>query len=123
MSFYDWLAEREPAPPPALAARLRAAVNATPAVGPETSDIRAELTAGKPSVPETLRDIALDAGVATLAALVRLPEATRAEAIDLLAADALVTYAFEAAAESPESLDPLARAAMERIARLAGDQQ
>jgi hypothetical protein len=41
---------------------------------------------------------------------------SRTGALTLLAADALVTYAFEAAAESPERLEALAADAMIRIA-------
>jgi hypothetical protein len=43
----------------------------------------------------------------------------RQAALDLLAGDACVTYAFEAAADEPASLGALADDAMQRIARLA----
>jgi hypothetical protein len=43
----------------------------------------------------------------------------REMALDLLAIDALVTYAFEAAAEDPARLDARAGEAMTRIAALA----
>jgi hypothetical protein len=46
---------------------------------------------------------------------------TRAQAVDLLTADALVTYAFEVAAEVPDTLPELATAAMGHIAALAED--
>ena len=100
-SFDRWLDARDPAPPAALAARVQAAV---------------DLPAAPPSA---IPAAALDAGVATLAAVLGDGGTTRASAIDLLAADALVTWAFEAAAESPGELDALAADAMERIARLA----
>jgi hypothetical protein len=100
-SFDRWLDERDPPPPPALAARVRAAVDSP--------------TAPASAIPTA----ALDAGVETLAAVLDEGDATRASAIDLLAADALVTYAFEAAAQTPAGLDALAGAAMGRIARLA----
>ena len=45
--------------------------------------------------------------------------AMRDRALDLLAVDALVTYAFEAAAEHPESLAQRATTAMSSIAALA----
>ena len=99
--FDRWIDERDPPPPPALAARVRAAIGSAPAVGR--------------SIPAA----ALDAGVHTLAAVLRERDATRASAIDLLAADALVTYAFEAAAETPSGVDAIARDAMVRLARLA----
>ncbi|MBI2408903.1 MAG: hypothetical protein HYV19_11425 [Gemmatimonadetes bacterium] len=43
----------------------------------------------------------------------------RDAAVDLLAADACVTYAFEAAADEPESFTFLADEAMRSIAKLA----
>jgi hypothetical protein len=48
---------------------------------------------------------------------------SRDSALDLLAADALVTYAFEAAGEAPASLVPRATAAMRRIASLGVSRQ
>ena len=44
---------------------------------------------------------------------------TRPSALDLLAVDALVTYAFEAAADEPSSLEARAGRALARIAALA----
>jgi hypothetical protein len=44
---------------------------------------------------------------------------TRSGALDLLAVDALVTYAFEAAADDPHSLEARTSAALARIAALA----
>lgn len=44
----------------------------------------------------------------------------RGVALDLLAADACVTWAFEAAADAPSSLGARAEAAMQRIAEVAG---
>lgn len=43
----------------------------------------------------------------------------REVALDLLAADACVTWAFEAAAEAPGTLSARAEAAMQRIAEVA----
>lgn len=43
----------------------------------------------------------------------------RNAALDLLAGDACVTYAFEAAADEPAELGALADQAMQRIAKLA----
>ena len=51
----------------------------------------------------------------TLHALIRQNATDRAGALDLLAADALVTYAFEAAADKPETLEGLATTAMRRL--------
>jgi len=76
-----WLAQRRPAPPPALAAHLAAAAAGSPA--PEAS-------------PGTL--VAL--GHRLLARVTAAPAGGRELALDLLAADAFVTYAFEAQAEA-----------------------
>ncbi len=74
-----WLDTRRPAPPAALRAHLDAAVT--------DSDER---------LPEHLADL----GAAVLARVTGVPERGRALALDLLAADAFVTYAFEAQTES-----------------------
>jgi hypothetical protein len=56
-----------------------------------------------------------DAGMRALAAVESHP-GDRSAALDLLAADALVTYAFELLAAEPERLETVAGAAMRRIA-------
>jgi hypothetical protein len=73
-----WLEARRPALPPTLRAHL---------------ERRAE------DVPGILPDDLADAGRALLARVLARPAAGRELALDLLAADALVTYAFEAQAE------------------------
>jgi hypothetical protein len=60
----------------------------------------------------------LAAGERLTAELLRRGSTTRESALDLLTADALVTYAFEAAAESPADLVARATDAMTRIAAL-----
>lgn len=102
MTIGEWLDTRTPAPPEALRVALRGAL------GPA---------------------LARDAGAvadASIAAAVGLLEHTlaagcrdRAQAMSLLAADALVTYAFEAAADEPDLLGERAARAVERLARLA----
>lgn len=85
-----WLDGRRPAPPAALAARLR-----------ELAD----------SSPLPLPDHLAALGLALLRGVSARPGAGRGLALDLLAADALVTYAFEAQAETDiEGLGPLAAA-------------
>lgn len=74
----EWLARRQPPPPDALRAHLVAHV-----------------TDRSGSLPDHL---ALD-GAALLARVATAPNARRERALDLLAADAFVTYAFEAQAE------------------------
>ena len=88
-----WLDARRPAPPAALRAHLEAAVT---------------------DAAEPLPDQLAALGRALLARVAATPAGGRELALDLLAADAFVTYAFEAQAEAdPARLAPLA----ERVAR------
>jgi len=88
----SWLDTRRPAPPAVLRAHLEAAVTD-----------RAE------PLPDHLAAL----GGALLARVVATPAGGRELALDLLAADAFVTYAFEAQAEADAArLAPLA----ERVA-------
>jgi hypothetical protein len=93
-----WVASHAEQPPAALRARLDAVLG-TDVVGAE------------PAVAPAL----LHAGETLLAAILRSGSTQRDAALDLLTADALVTYAFEAAAETPELLDARAAAAMRSI--------
>jgi len=63
----------------------------------------------------------LAAGERLVGSLLDEEATSRGSALDLLAADALVTYAFEAASERPGELAAQCRAAMVRIAALARD--
>ena len=99
MTLQLWIDSRVPAPPPALAIRMRPAVDAV-----STTDERR--AGGR----------ALDAAMTLVESIVRDGSGARTGAITLLAADALVTYAFEAASEDPEGLEALAAEAMLRIA-------
>jgi hypothetical protein len=90
-----WLDERRPAAPPAL----RAHVDAALADGPE-------------SLPDHLARL----GTELLARVARQPAGGRELALDLLAADAFVTYAFEAQTEADVTRLP---SLVERVA--AGD--
>jgi hypothetical protein len=96
-----WLESRTPAPPPALATRLRAVLDA---------DREAPLD----EIPERC----LAGAERLLAGLLDAPAASREAALDLLAADALVTYAFEAAGEELPRLESRAMTAMSRIAEM-----
>ena len=104
MTLDAWLQSRVPPPPPALAQRIRQALAA------------ASPAAGAPSA-----DVLLDAGERLLATLLEADHLTRNAAVDLLTADALVTYAFEAAASEPERIGDRARGAMTRLAALAAE--
>jgi hypothetical protein len=96
-----WLATLQPAPPSALAARLEELL------GPYLA-----LSADR--VP----DACLEAGERLLDTLLSSGSTSRGTALDLLAVDALVTYAFQAAADTPEQLEGRAARAMQRIAAL-----
>ena len=101
MTVGEWLAARTLPPPPALRHRLREALGGADALGVE-------------SVP----DVYLRAAERLVGTLLRGSCASRESALDLLTADALVTYAFEAAGESPAGLAERATAAIRRIASL-----
>ncbi len=101
MTVDNWLSQRTPPPPPALLARLR------------------ELLAPYADRPSSEAPSAcLAAGESQLAALLAHGDTARNSALDLLAVDALVSYAFEAAADAPETLERLATDAMTRIAEI-----
>ena len=88
-----WLDTRRPPPPTALRAHLEA-----------------ELTDAELALPEHLADL----GRRALARVVDQPASGRDLALELLAADALITYAFEAQAEAdPAGLAPLAARVVE----------
>ena len=62
----------------------------------------------------------LAAAEAALERLARVGTDDRATALDLLAVDALVTYAFELASQSPEAIPGLSARAMSRLSAVAG---
>jgi hypothetical protein len=62
--------------------------------------------------------VCLRAGERLAAALLATNSTSRDSALDLLTADALVTYAFEAASGSPAGIDAQAASAMQRIAAI-----
>ncbi|HEX2780260.1 MAG TPA: hypothetical protein VHM30_12230 [Gemmatimonadaceae bacterium] len=101
-----WLSTRAESAPPSLRVRLLDAVR----------------DGGGQSGGAGLADTSCRAGESLLAKLLAEGCASRSAALDLLAADALVTYAFEAAAELPAetaaSVDARAADAMRRIAML-----
>jgi hypothetical protein len=98
----DWLDRREPPPPERLLSRIHESLG---------DGVEA------PAHEAAARTVA--AAERLLARLLSEECATRATAVDLLTADALVTYAFEAAAEHQGgSMDDMAASAMQRIAAL-----
>ena len=104
MTIGEWLATRAPAPPENLTARLRQALGTSLAMDRSETVVRC-----------------LEAVDALLASLRDDPEAGRERALDLLAADALMTYAFEAAAEDPLTLAEVAAGAMWRVGEVAAE--
>ena len=75
---------------------------------------------------DRLREVAaqhddlVQAGETALRASLATEPMTRAHALDLLTADALATYAFEAAADDPSTLSARADEAMRRFGALGG---
>jgi hypothetical protein len=99
MTVGDWLAQRSPVPPEVLGARIRDA-------------LAGRLAAGVATVPEACLAASEERLVATLAE----PGKGRESALDLLAADALITYALEHVAETSTTVQEWAGGAMHRIA-------
>lgn len=96
-----WIATCEPSPPPALHQRLQ------------------EMLAPWAAEPvSAVPDACLTAGESALNTLLASGSTSRATALDLLAVDALVTYAFQLAADDPTRIEARAAAAMARIAAL-----
>jgi hypothetical protein len=102
MTVLDWLQSRTPTPPAAMSARI------VTALGSRGGEDAAGATA-----------LCLDAATELLERLLEQDEIGRDAAIDLLAADALVTYAFESAASDIELLDDRAVDAMTRLGALS----
>ena len=100
MNLRDWLAHREPSPPRVLRERVEALALAVP---DRESDPAGTL---------------LDAAEAALAGLAMRPADDRATALDLLAVDALVTYALEWTAGNPDDIPRLSERALARLSRV-----
>ena len=106
MTVGGWIRTRVPAPRPTFAARVIASLGS-----------RADEDAVRAA------ERCLDAAIALLEQLLAGDPLDRRDASALLAADALVTSAFEAAADAPDSLDDRAAHAMLRLAALADSGQ
>ena len=106
MTLLEWLRSRTPAPPEAMFARVVEALGT-----------RAQEDASRASM------LCLDAATQLLAELLGQDPLGRDSAIDLLAVDALVTYAFEAAAGDIGRLDERAASAMVRLGALAAERR
>jgi len=97
----EWLRSRTPPPPAALSARL-------------DEVLRASLHEPAERVPA----VCLAAGERLAAELLSSNSTARNSALDLLTADALVTYAFEAAGEMASGIEAHASSAMRRISAI-----
>lgn len=102
VSAAAWVAAHTGAAPPALIARVKAVLEEEQGL------------ASQPAAEALVR-----AGEALLQAVLTDSEPGRAVALDLLAADTCVTWAFEAAADDPGGLPARAEVAMARIAELS----
>ncbi len=99
-SVRSWLQSRQPAPPAELAAKLAQCVDAAP---------EAVLAGG--SVAEVMGAL----GTWLLDSVVEGRRTGHDTALDLLAADAFVTYAFEAASEEAADVAVLATRLLQRV--------
>jgi len=112
MSTTSWLQARETGVPQALRQRI------SESLGDEgTGETPEGLSVGESA--RTMPEQFLGAARQLLAKTLDARPMSRAQALDLLCADALVTYAFEAAAEDPGQLPARADRAMAEIAALA----
>jgi hypothetical protein len=99
VTLREWLRGRHQAAPDRLSARVEQALG-----------VRCERDATEAA------PLCVDAAEELLRDLLARGSAGRESALDLLAVDALVTYAFEAAGEEPTSLATRALDAMRRLA-------
>jgi hypothetical protein len=102
VTIREWLQARVPTPPAPLLARLLDVVG---------GDLERNVT----NAP----DVLLAASERLIASLMATGATSRDSALDLLVADSLVTYAFEAASGDSSRITALARGSMHRIAALA----
>ena len=98
MTLRAWMRARTPVAPPRLSARIEEALG-------DRCDAPAAHAA----------TACIDAANELLTELLARPSAGRESALDLLTVDALVTYAFEAAAADPDTLAARAAEAMRRL--------
>lgn len=102
MSLHEWLRSRSPAAPPELAQRIES-------LTAPFADVRGGTAAQCVAAAER-----------GLVMLLARGTRERGSALDLLAIDALVTYAFEAASAHPEEIPELAHETMGRLSAVVG---
>ncbi|HET7623497.1 MAG TPA: hypothetical protein VFK39_16440 [Gemmatimonadaceae bacterium] len=108
MKLSEWLAARTPRPPEALQQGIHAALGAA---------LDHDVVEGRGRTHEEL--LAAARSLLCIGPGAGCEGEERKAAQDLLAADALVTYAFEIAAEDPDAIDSLAESAMRDFGALA----
>jgi hypothetical protein len=96
----EWLETRTPAPPPRLLRRI------VDVLGPGAT-------------VEAISEVLVDAAERLLRDLTMQPTLGRDSALDLLTVDALVTYAFELAATTPDDFLDATTRAIERLGAVA----
>lgn len=101
MNVRDWLAHREPSPPRELLERVEV------------------LAAAVPEEPGGPAGSLLAAAEKALARLRTLAPDDRSTALDLLAIDALVTYALEWTADDPQGIPEVSARAMTILSRVS----
>lgn len=114
MKVAEWIAQRaaEPAVPPTrLVTRILEHATKVEAVPPADSTVASRSTG-------LAADMVQAAGV-VLARLLEDGETARDSALELLSADALTTYAFEAQCDDPEGLEALCEWSMQHLSRIA----
>lgn len=104
MTHAEWVRTRAPEAPSALVARIDELLHQHPEWDP-LARTEALVTAAEALLRRALRGDPM----------------SRSAAVDLLAADACVTYAFEAASDEPASIGGRAEASMRRIALAAAE--
>jgi hypothetical protein len=104
MTLESWLDSRRPPPPPRLMDRMRAALHES------GQTANTDLVQG-----------ARAASIHLLRSILAQGEGTRAMALDLLAADALMTYACESACEQPESIERATADSVEAVMALSAE--
>lgn len=98
ISVAEWLQTRTPPAPENLLARMNAEIEK---LGTSDADVS----------PKALAD----AGASILKSLDEQGSTDRSSALDLLAADALFTYAFEAASNSTEEIRDASRYVLDKV--------
>ena len=120
MNAREWIDTRKPEAPVELLRHMVRFVNGGTADFADGRVDAAEYDSVEQRVTgEPLFDVLVGAGVASFGRVLGSGATSRNSALDLLSADAFVTYAFEAAADEPETIAARAVSAMRQVSELA----